>query len=112
MVVDSATLQDLQVVPMPAVRGATLWSLINRTRSRVGREALRTRLLNLPHGTDDILALQRAHQAIGAASNAYRHALDTADADEVERYLSMTWQLPRAMPPLARVRPWYRQYAQ
>jgi hypothetical protein len=29
-------------VPTPTVRGMTLWSLINRTRTRVGSEALRT----------------------------------------------------------------------
>jgi DNA mismatch repair ATPase MutS len=112
MFVDSATLQDLEVVPTPAVPGPTLWGLINRTRTRVGAEALRKRLLNPSHVADDILERQRAHQAIGIASNLYRRALDAAAADEVERYLSLTWQLPRAMPSMARVRTWYRQYIQ
>ncbi|HEY7173031.1 MAG TPA: hypothetical protein VH417_19395 [Vicinamibacterales bacterium] len=112
MFVDSATLQDLEVVPTPAARGTTLWSLIDRTRSRVGGDALRKRLLNPPHTTEAILALQRAHQAISAESNAYRLALDAAAADQVERYLGMTWQLPGDMPPMARFRAWYRQYLQ
>jgi DNA mismatch repair ATPase MutS len=52
MFLDSATLQDLEIVPMPRVRGTTLWSLIDRTRTRIGREMLRERLLALPHVTE------------------------------------------------------------
>ena len=112
MFVDTATLQDLEIVPMPTVRGTTLWSLVNRTRTRVGSDALRERLLNPPHTADEILALQRAHQVLAADLGAYRQTLDRAAADDVERYLNATWQLPREMPPLIRLRKWYRQYAQ
>jgi DNA mismatch repair protein MutS len=112
MFVDSATLHDLEIVPMPTVRGTTLWSLINRTRTRVGSEALRERLLNPPHTADDILALQRAHQVLAADAKAYRDTLDRAAADAVERYLNANWQLPRDMPPLIRFRKWYSQYLQ
>ena len=112
MFIDSASLQDLEIVPSPTVRGTTLWSLINRTRSRVGSEALRERLLNPPHGTDDILALQRAHQVLAADAVAYRGVLDRIAGDEVERYLNVTWQLPSHMPPMIRFRKWYRQYLQ
>ncbi len=109
MFIDSASLQDLEVVPSPTVRGTTLWSLINQTRSRVGGEALRKRLLNPPHGVDDILALQRAHQVLAADAAAYRGILDRIAGDEVERYLNVTWQLPGRMPPMIRLRKWYRQ---
>ena len=112
MFLDSATLQDLEIVPTPTVRGTTLWSLIDRTRTRVGSEALRERLLNPPHTAKDILALQRAHQVLAAEASAYRHTLDQAAADEVERYLNANWQLPRDMPALVRLRRWYRQYLQ
>lgn len=112
MFVDSATLQDLEIVPTPTVRGTTLWSLIDRTRTRVGSEALRQRLLSPPHCATDILALQRAHQVLAAEASTYRHALDQAAADDVERYLNANWQLPRDMPPLRRLRRWYRQYLQ
>jgi hypothetical protein len=44
-------------------------------------------------------------------ADAYRHALDRTAVDDVERYLNATWQLPREMPPLKRLRTWYRQYA-
>ena len=97
---------------MPTVRGTTLWTLVNRTRTRAGSENLRERLLNPPHDADKILALQRAHQELAADARAYRHALDRTAADEVERYLSVTWQLPRDMPPMIRLRKWYRQYLQ
>ena len=97
---------------MPTVRGTTLWSLVNRTRTRVGGEALRERFLNPPHTADEILALQRAHQVLAAEASTYRHALDRAAIDEVERYLNANWQLPRDMPPVIRLRKWYRQYLQ
>lgn len=112
MFIDPASLHDLEIVPSPTVRGTTLWSLINRTRSRVGSEALRERLLNPPHGPDDILALQRAHQVLAADAFAYRGMLDRIAGDEVERYLNVTWQLPNHMPPMIRFRKWYRQYLQ
>jgi DNA mismatch repair ATPase MutS len=112
MFVDTATLQDLEAMPTPMVRGATLWNLINRTRTRVGNEALRKRLLNPPHAAKDILALQRAHQALDTDLNQFRQALDGAAADDVERYLNMSWQLPNDMPATARFTKWYRRYTQ
>jgi hypothetical protein len=96
----------------PTVRGTTLWSLINRTRTRVGSDALRERLLNPPHTLEDILALQHAHQVLAADASRYRHTLDQAAADEVEGYLNANWQLPRDMPPLIRLRKWYGEYLQ
>jgi DNA mismatch repair ATPase MutS len=78
MFIDSATLQDLEIMPTPTVRGTTLWSLVNRTRTRVGSEALREQLLHPPHTADEILALQRAHQVLADDANAYRGTLDRA----------------------------------
>ena len=112
MFLDSATLHDLEVVPAPTMRGTTLWSLVDRTRSRVGRECLRERLLDPPHTVDEILALQAAHRVLGAEAGAYRTTLDRAGADAVEQYLHANWQLPRNMPPLIRVRKWFRRYLQ
>jgi DNA mismatch repair protein MutS len=112
MFLDSATLQDLEIVPTPMSRGTTLWSLVDRTRSRVGRECLRERLLAPPHTADEILALQVAHQVLGAEESAYRNTLDRAGADGIEQYLNANWQLPQDMPPLIRVRKWFRQYSE
>jgi DNA mismatch repair ATPase MutS len=112
MFLDTATLQDLEIVPTPTTRGMTLWRLVDRTRTRLGREALRQRLLAPPHTAEGILALQRAHQALAAQASTYRTALDRADLDGVEAYLSLTWLLPADMPAVIRVRKWYRQYVQ
>jgi DNA mismatch repair ATPase MutS len=112
MFVDVATLQDLEILATPAVRGTTLWSLVNRTRTRAGGEALRERFLNPPHTAEEILALQRAHQVLAADANAYRQTLERVNADGVERYLSANWQLPSDMPPLIRFREWYPRYLQ
>jgi hypothetical protein len=95
---------------MPMTRGTTVWSLVDRTRTRIGRELLRERLLAPPHAAEEILAFQRAHQVLAAEASAYRTTLDRADLDGVERYLSVNWQLPSDMPPLIRVRKWCRQY--
>src|SRR4051794_27376370 len=37
MFIDSATLQDLEIVPMLAVRGTTLWSLVSPDGAPLGR---------------------------------------------------------------------------
>jgi len=85
---------------------------MHRTRTRVGREVLRQRLLAPPHAPHEILELQRAHQVLAAEASAYRIALDRADPDGVEGYLSVNWQLPCDMPALFRVRKWYQPYLQ
>lgn len=63
-------------------------------RCQHGSEALRARLLSPPHTAAELLALQRAHQVLAAEASAYRHLLDRAAADEIERYLNTNWQLP------------------
>ena len=112
MFVDTATLRDLEIVPTPMARGATLWSMVNRTRTRLGEQALRQRLLAPPHTVEEILELQQAHQTLAAEMSSYRSVLDRADLDGVEKYLAVTWQLPADMPRLGRLRKWYRQYLQ
>ena len=110
MFLDAATIRDLEIVPLPLMHGTTVWNLVDRTRTRLGRKALRERLLSPPHTGDAILALQQAHRVLADDASTYRNALDRADLDGVEQYLDATWQLPRDMPPLGRVRRWYRQY--
>ncbi len=112
MFLDTATLHDLEIVPTPMTRGMTLWSLVDRTRTRLGREALRQRLLVPEHTAEEILALQRAHQTLAAETRAYRTVLDSADLDAVETYLRVKWQLPAHMPAMIQVRKWYRPYLQ
>jgi DNA mismatch repair protein MutS len=110
MFIDASTLHDLDILPTGIARRPTLWSLVDRTRTHIGREALRRRLLNPPHTADEILALQRGHQVLAAERDVYLWILAAAAVDEVERYLKSNWQLPANMPRVVRVRRWYREY--
>jgi DNA mismatch repair ATPase MutS len=93
-----------------------LLGVVDRTRTRAGRDALRQRLVTPAESAEHILALQRAHQLLAADAAGYRVILDRADSDTVERYLNSNWQLPSARAALRRVvdglwRPrWFRQY--
>jgi DNA mismatch repair protein MutS len=116
MPLDPATLHDLDVLSTSTPRGPTLLGLVDRTRSRAGREALRQRLVAPSDSVDGILALQRAHQSLAADAASYRALFDRTDTDAAERYLNSTWQLPSARPALARLvdglwRPrWFREF--
>jgi len=68
--------------------------LVDRTRTRVGREQLRRRLRTPADSVDAILALQQAHRLLAAEAQAYRWIVDRADADGAERYLGSNWRLP------------------
>ena len=116
MPIDPATLHDLDVLSTSTPRGPTLFGLVDRTRTRAGRDALRQRLVAPGESAEHILALQRAHQLLAADAASYRVTLDRVNSDSVERYLNSNWQLPSARPALTRVvdrlwRPrWFRQY--
>ncbi len=114
MVIDAATLRDLDVLSASAPRGQTLWSLVDRTRSRAGREHLRRRLVAPDHAPAAIVARQRAHQAVAADLAPIGRLLDMADVDAVERYLTANWHLPPTHSALAALglwRPaWFPEY--
>jgi hypothetical protein len=82
---DPATLHDLDVLSTSTPRGRTLVSLVDRTRSRAGRDALRRRLVVLGESAEDIVALQRAHQSLAADAAGYRAVFDRTDSDSAER---------------------------
>jgi DNA mismatch repair protein MutS len=116
MIVDAATLHDLDVLSTSTRRGPTLWSLIDRTRTRAGREQLRSRLVASAASVEEILALQQAHRALARQTALYRGAVDRVDCDALERHLQSNWQLPHSrrgpMQIFARLRrpAWFRQY--
>lgn len=116
MVVDPSTLHDLDVLSTSTRRGPTLWSLIDRTRTRAGRDQLRQRLVAPQHSSDEILRLQDAHGALAGRSALYRRTVDDVDSDRLEQYLNSNWQLPHTrrgpVPVLGGLwRPtWFRQY--
>jgi DNA mismatch repair ATPase MutS len=115
MLIDAGTLRDLDVLDAATPRGPTIWSLVDRTRSRAGREHLRRRLVE-PCGTATAIhERQRAHQALAALSG-LDATLQAMDADGVERYLGSTWHLPQVRGGVVRLGDrlwapaWYRQY--
>src|SRR5688572_21924490 len=116
MPLDPATLHDLDVLSTSTPRGPTLLGLVDRTRSRAGREALRQRLVAPSDSADGILALQAAHQSLAADAASYRAIFDRTDTGAAERYLNSNWQLRSARPALTRLveglwRPrWFRDF--
>src|SRR5205085_4323481 len=95
---DAATLHDLDVLTASTPHGRTLWNLVDRTRSRAGREHLRQRLVAPDHASGDIVERQRAHQTLARDLDGYGRLLDAVGAGAVDRYLGATWQLPWAQP--------------
>jgi DNA mismatch repair protein MutS len=116
VILDSATLRDLDVVSASTTGGPTLLGLVDRTRTRIGREHLRRHLTAPPHAVEAILARQHAHRSLAAEASRYRAILDRVDLDAIERYLRSNWQLPDARRGLTWFaggfwRPeWYQQY--
>ena len=115
MTLDSATLNDLEVVSTSIAGGPTLLALVDRTRTRAGREHLRRRLMAPAGSVEAILDLQRAHQALAAHADAYRNVIHRVDPDAADAYLRSRWQLPssrRGVIRYARLwRPaWHQQY--
>ena len=110
MFLDAGTLRDLEILPTATTRGTTVWSLIDRTKSRIGRETLRQRLAALPGCANDIIALQNAHRSVASSASSYRTVLDRSNPDAVEEYLSVAWQLPADMGRFLWRRQWHRDY--
>ena len=102
ILIDPGTLRDLDILSTSAVGGQTLVGLVDRTRTRLGREQLRRRLMAPVQSAEVILARQRAHQVLAAHANTYRSLVDEADLDGVDRYLGSNWQLPDARHGLGR----------
>jgi len=115
MVVDAGTLRDLDVFDSATPRGTTVWSLVDRTRSRAGREHLRRRLVESAGPAPAIQERQRAHRALAAMSG-IGTTLQAVDGDGVERYLTSTWHLPDVRGGATRLADrlwapaWFRQY--
>jgi DNA mismatch repair protein MutS len=103
MLLDAATLRDLEVLSPLTPQGPTVWSLVDRTRTLAGRRALRALLLASLNSEEDILERQRAHQELSEESRTICPAVYRAGCDRVERYLHMAWQLPADMRRPARV---------
>jgi DNA mismatch repair protein MutS len=115
MLLDAATLRDLEVLSPLTPQGPTVWDLVDRTRTRAGRRALRDRLVESLSTADDIVDRQRAHRELASEARTICAAIHRAGCDRVEHYLRLTWQLPADMRGPTRVigrlwPGWYRHY--
>jgi DNA mismatch repair protein MutS len=116
MLLDAATIRDLEILSPLSRTGQTLWSFVDRTHTRSGRRLLRDRLVAASNSREEILARQRAHRELAEDSLAFSAAIRRLGCEMVEQYLRSNWQMPRAMrkgPPVLRTLgrlAWYGQY--
>ncbi|MBP6442657.1 MAG: hypothetical protein KA267_01410 [Gemmatimonadales bacterium] len=92
--IDQGTALDLDIFATSAASGLTIFALIDRTRSYVGRDHLRRRLAAPADSIEEIALLQQAHRVIAEDLVAYRNGLDRADPDAVNRYVDSRWEIP------------------
>ncbi len=102
MAVDSSTLRDLEVFSSFDAEGMTLFALLDRTRSWIGKESLRRRISTPVSGPARIVELQIAHQTLAGESDAVRAALNDAELDAVSAYLGSRWEPARSRSRVAR----------
>jgi DNA mismatch repair protein MutS len=116
MVVDPSTLLDLDVLSTSTRRGPTLWSLVDRTRTRAGRDQLRQQLIAPTHSSEEIVGLQQAHRELASGGALYGGAIERVACDALGQYLSSNWQLPQTMPRITRLvgglwrSGWFKRY--
>jgi hypothetical protein len=116
MLLDAATIRDLEILSPLSKNGQSVWSFVDRTHTRAGRLALRDRLIATADSRDEILARQRAHKELAGDSDAFSAAIRRTGCELVEQYLYSNWQLPKTMrtgPPLLRSLrrvAWYGHY--
>jgi len=90
MKIDRTTLSDLSVLD-PGEEGTCLFTLLDRTRSDLGRVALRARMRNLP-GRSELRDTQDAIRHIAGRVADFQAAIEWTNPDAVDRYLSLKWQ--------------------
>jgi DNA mismatch repair protein MutS len=93
--IDPKTLKDLEIWGRPNSGASGVIQLIDRTRTRVGRENLRGRLTR-PYGSvSEISDAQQTHAFLAARADSLRLLIESTICDGVERYLEGPWPLPR-----------------
>lgn len=101
MRVDRATLSDLSILD-PDAEGVSLFALLERTASNLGRSALRQRMREPLSSTSEIRDTQDAIGYLMAQSEMTRRTIVAIDPDSVESYLSLKWQAARGGSGVAR----------
>lgn len=91
MELDRTTLHDLAILD-EGEDGISLFALVDRTRTRLGRERLRARMRNLPATPDELAVTQHAIMHLAARLEAVREGIDRLQADAVADYLQLRFQ--------------------
>src|SRR5215813_8861209 len=97
MLLDAATIRDLEILSPLSKNGQSLWSFVDRTQTRSGRVALRDRLLTTTYSRDEIVARQCAHQELAEDLFGFSAAIRRTGCAPVEQYLHSNWQMPKTM---------------
>ena len=97
MLLDAATIRDLEILSPLSKNGRALWSFVDRTQTRSGRLALRDRLVTSTCSRDEILARQCAHQALADDLLGFSAAIRRTGCALIEQYLHSNWQMPKTM---------------
>ena len=103
MDVDTQTLKELQIIGASATTPSSVMQLIDRTRTSVGRQALRAKLRAPYTDRREIEAAQAAHAFLADNAATLRPLLEPTICDGVERYLNNPWPLPEHAGGLSRV---------
>src|SRR5688572_24304081 len=90
MRVDRATLTDLSILDA-GEEGMSLFALLDRSRTELGRAALHSRMRNLPERSE-IRSTQAAIRHLAASLHPVHDMVQGLNPDAVERYLSLRWQ--------------------
>lgn len=94
MTVDPKTLKDLEIWSRSASSASGVIQLVDRTRTRVGRENLRRRLTR-PYGSvSEISDAQQTHAFLAARADSLRPLIESTICDGVERYLGARGRYP------------------
>jgi DNA mismatch repair ATPase MutS len=90
MRVDRATLTDLAILDA-GDEGMSLFALLDRSRTDLGRAALHARMRNLPSRAE-VPSTQAAIRHLAESLHPVHDIIEGLNPDEVERYLSLKWQ--------------------
>jgi DNA mismatch repair ATPase MutS len=91
MRVDHATLSDLAIMDSD-LEGSSLFALLDRTATRIGKGLLRRRMRELPDSARELRAIQDAVRYLASTREAPRRIIEALNPDAIDAYLGLRWQ--------------------
>src|SRR5688572_8743210 len=102
MRVDPATLSDLAILDSD-LDGSSLFALLDRTATKIGRSRLRRRMRELPGSTQELRDCQDAVRYLALAREAPRQVIEALRPDLLDSYLGLRWQTLTARTAVTRI---------